>query len=249
MKKAILTISFGTSYSEAAQRCILPVERALGAAFPGWPVLRAYTSRMIVRKLRSLGQQIELENEAIARLRQAGCERLCLASTHIIPGEEYELARASAGTLPLSEPLLYSEDDLNWMAELLRLLAREEGRPLLMMGHGTEHAADNIYVRLREKLPRGQVFLACVEGAHTLDSVLPDLLALPGRKISLMPLMLVAGDHAQNDLAGDAPDSWKSILQSLGFEVQVRLQGLGALEPVQRRLVEKVRKILPESEA
>ncbi len=82
MKKAILTISFGTSYSEAAQRCILPVERALGAAFPGWPVLRAYTSRMIVRKLRSLGQQIELENEAITRLRQAGCERLFLASTH-----------------------------------------------------------------------------------------------------------------------------------------------------------------------
>ena len=246
MKKAVLTISFGTSCADAAQSCILPVEQALGAAFGDWPVFRAYTSRIIVRKLRDQGQEIELETEAIARLLQAGYDPLCLASTHIIPGEEYELAASAAGSLKLSEPLLCSEEDLDWMAGLLGGLAREEGRPLVMMGHGTEHAADGIYARLREKLPKGEVFLACVEGAHTLDSILDGLKGLPEKRVSLMPLMLVAGDHARNDLAGDEPDSWKSILQNLGFEVKVRMQGLGALKPVQRRFVEKVRKILPQ---
>lgn len=88
--------------------------------------------------------------------------------------------------------------------------------------------------------------MACVEGAHTLDSILDGLKGLPEKRVSLMPLMLVAGDHARNDLAGDEPDSWKSILQNLGFEVKMLQQGLGALGPVQRRFVEKVRKVLPQ---
>lgn len=243
MNKAVLTISFGTSYADAAQSCILPVEQALGAAFGDWPVFRAYTSRMIVRKLREQGQEIELETEAIARLLQAGYDPLCLASTHIIPGEEYELAASAAGSLKLSEPLLCSEEDLDWMAGLLGNLAREEGRPLIMMGHGTEHAADGIYARLRERLPKGEVFLACVEGAHTLDSILDGLKALPEKRVSLMPLMLVAGDHALHDMAGEGPDSWKRLLQSRGHAVSCRLTGLGALPQVQALYVRRLEEL------
>lgn len=245
MNKAVLTISFGTSYADAAQSCILPVEQALGAAFGDWPVFRAYTSRMIVRKLREQGQEIELETEAIARLLQAGYDPLCLASTHIIPGEEYELAASAAGSLKLSEPLLWSEEDLDWMAGLLGGLAREEGRPLIMMGHGTEHAADGIYARLRERLPKGEVFLACVEGAHTLDSILDGLKGLPEKRVSLMPLMLVAGDHARNDLAGDGPDSWKSILESHGFETSCVLKGLGEYPGIRKLYIRHAKEALP----
>ena len=144
---------------------------------------------------------------------------------------------------PVSEALLESEADLGWMAGLLSKIAAEEKQPLLMMGHGTEHAADESYAQLRRKLPEG-VFLACVEGEHSLEKLLPELTKLPEKKITLMPLMLVAGDHANNDMAGDEEDSWKSILEAKSFETRIRMQGLGSLEEVQQRFVEKARKTI-----
>ena len=215
-------------------------------AFPDWEVRRAWTARMIAARLRERGEPVENEREALARLKSEGFETVALAATHIIPGKEYELAREAAGSLPVSAPLLDTEDDLNWMAALLGQIAREEGRTLLVMGHGTDHAADETYARLREKLPES-VKLACVEGKYGLEGILDQLDSAPGRALTLMPLMLVAGDHAKNDLAGDGADSWKSRLEALGFRIHTRLQGLGSLEAVQRRFVEKVRRILPDA--
>ena len=243
MKKAILTVSFGTSYPEAERSCIRPVEAALSRAFPDWEVRRAYTSRIILRKLNGRGVPVESEEAALARLRAEGFAEIRVVPTHIIPGEEYEIVTAAAGALPVSEPLLASDADLAWMAGQLAAIAAEEGRPLLLMGHGTEHAADATYLRLRGKLPEG-VFLACVEGAHSLEEILPELEALPDKRVTLMPLMLVAGDHAHNDLAGADEGSWKSILTARGFDMRARLQGLGALEAVQQRFVEKARRIV-----
>lgn len=243
MKKVILAVSFGTSYPEAERSCIRPVERALARAFPDWEVRRAYTSRIILRKLDGMGNPVESEAAALARLRAEGFDKIRIVPTHIIPGEEYEIVTAAAGALPVSEPLLAGEEDLAWMAGQLAAIAAEEDRPLLLMGHGTEHAADAMYVRLRARLPE-RVFLACVEGAHALEEILPELDALPDRRVTLMPLMLVAGDHAHNDLAGAGEGSWRSILTARGFDVRARLQGLGALEAVQQRFVEKARRIV-----
>ena len=246
MKRAIVAVSFGTTHEDAERRAILPLEEALRQAFPGWEVRRAWTSRIIARVLARRCTPVENEAEAVARLRAEGCERIALASTHIIPGEEYGRIRDAAGGLPVSAPLLNTEDDLRWMAALLGRLAAEEGRTLLVMGHGTDHAADETYARLRALLP-DSVRLACVEGAHRLEEALPGLEAAPDRRLTLMPLMLVAGDHAKNDLAGDGEDSWKRRLEARGFDVRPRLQGLGELEEVRQRFVEKVRAVVGEA--
>ena len=238
MKKAIIVVSFGTTHADAEASCIRPVERALAAAFPDRDIRRAWTSRIIARRLAARGETVENEAEALARLRAEGCGDIAFAATHMIRGKEYERVIDVADGLPVSAPLLDTEADLAWMAELLDGIAAEEGRTLLVMGHGTDHAADETYARLRMVLT-DRVKLACVEGRHALHGILDGLEAVPGKALTLMPLMLVAGDHALNDLAGDAPDSWKNILLSRGFDVRARLTGLGALEPVQRRFVEK----------
>lgn len=243
MKKAILAVSFGTTYAQAEQTCIRPVEAALAAAYPDWEVRRAYTALIVLRRLRERGVEIDGVEAALARLREKGFEKIVLASTHMIPGEEYESLCAAAGGLPVSEPLMNDEADLRWMARRMGEIADEEGRPTLFMGHGTDHAADEIYVRLRALLPEN-AFLACVEGAHRLETVLPQLDALSEKKLALAPLMLVAGDHAHNDLAGDDEDSWLSILTQRGFDVAVRMRGLGADEQVQARFVEKAGRVL-----
>jgi sirohydrochlorin cobaltochelatase len=238
MKKAIIVVSFGTTHADAEASCIRPVERALAAAFPDRDVHRAWTSRIIARRLATRGETVENETEALARLRAEGCGDIAFVCTHMIRGKEYERVLAVADGLPVSAPLLDTEGDLEWMAGLLDGIAAAEGRTLLVMGHGTDHAADETYARLRTVLT-DRVKLACVEGRHALEGILDALEAVPGKALTLMPLMLVAGDHAMNDLAGDAPDSWKNILLSRGFDVRARLTGLGALEPVQRRFVEK----------
>lgn len=243
MKKAILAVSVGTAHAGAEQICIRPVEDALRTAFPGWEIHRAFTSRVIARRLREQGTIVESETDALARLTNEGYGEIVVAPTHIIPGGEYEKVCAAAAGRRMSAPLLADDADLGWMAALLDKIAGEESRPLLLMGHGTDHAADEIYARLQQKLGEN-VFLACTKGEHTLIRLLPRLRLLPERSVTLMPLMLAAGSHAVNDLAGDKDGSWKSILENEGFDVRVRLQGLGALEAVQRRFAEKVRRAI-----
>ena len=245
MKKAIVAVSFGTTYAQAEQTCIRPVEQALAAAYPDWQVRRAYTAGIVMRRLRERGERIDSVPEALDKLRQEGFDKVALASTHVIPGVEYEALCKAAGDLPVSEALLSSEGDLVWMAKLMEGIAAEEGTPVLFMGHGTDHAADEIYVRLRELLP-ANVYIACVEGAHRLDTILPQLETIAEKNVTLAPLMLVAGDHAHNDLAGDEDDSWKSILEKRGFGVKVRMRGLGSELAVQQRICEKVGKILQD---
>lgn len=247
MRKAILAVSYGTSYAEAEQSCIRPVEDALRAAYPECNVCSAFTSRIIIRKLRGQGTDIESPEEALARLTAERYEEIIVVPTHIIPGHEYEKVRTAANGYKISAPLLGDEADLDWMCELLASIADAEGRPLLVMGHGTDHAANDVYARLRKKLP-GSVHLACVEGEHMLEKLLPHLHSLSEKRLTLMPLMLVAGSHALSSLAGDEQGSWKSILESNGFEVRIRMQGLGALPEVQQRFVEKAGRLLSQAE-
>ena len=61
------------------------------------------------------------------------------------------------------------------------------------------------------------------------------------KKVVLIPFMIVAGDHAKNDMAGDEEDSWKSILEKAGYEVDCKLQGLGELEVVQEMFIRHIK--------
>lgn len=103
------------------------------------------------------------------------------------------------------------------------------------MGHGSRHAANQAYERMTRTLERAglrRVYLATVEGKPVLSDVIPEMKTDGVRRVVLMPFMLVAGDHAHNDMASDNPDSWKSILTANGFEVRTRLAGLGELAAI-----------------
>ena len=91
MKKAILAVSFGTSYPDTLHKTIAATEQALAEAFPGWEVRRAFTSGMIIRKLKERdGVEIENVSQAMHRLEQEGYTHVAVQSTHVMHGEEYE---------------------------------------------------------------------------------------------------------------------------------------------------------------
>jgi len=148
---------------------------------------------------------------------------------------------ASRG-LRVSRPLLDEPEDFEAIAALYSGIAHDAGRKLLLMGHGNETKGDACYGRLAKALPEN-VRLACRTGKMRLDGILNGLDAQQDR-ILLMPLMLTAGNHARRDMAGNAPDSWKSILESRGFDVQVRLEGMGSIPGIQKMFADKARKAI-----
>jgi len=111
-------------------------------------------------------------------------------------------------------------------------LARKHGAMLVYMGHGNEHWSTGIYAefahRMQQAYPDVITCVGVVEGFPGLDQVSACLKAFKKNKVVLKPFMIVAGDHAMNDMAGDETDSWKSILTQAGFEVMPVLEGLGA---------------------
>ncbi len=110
--------------------------------------------------------------------------------------------------------------------------AEKEKATLIYMGHGNEHWSTGIYAetqkKMREMYPQVLTFIGVVEGAPALDDFLAQLKHAKNKKLVLLPFMIVAGDHAVNDMAGPEEDSWKSILVKEGYEVEPVLQGLGS---------------------
>lgn len=116
------------------------------------------------------------------------------------------------------------ENDIN--------LARKFGATLVYMGHGNEHWSTGIYATVEkavnETFPEVKTVIGVVEGHPTLEDVLAKLDAGTNKKVVIKPFMIVAGDHAENDMAGDEEDSWKNILSGAGYDVQPVLEGLGS---------------------
>ncbi len=148
------------------------------------------------------------------------------------PFYKVTLGRPALGTYGLAHP--YAED-ITTAAEALAPdaeLAAEEQAALVYMGHGNEHfpsagAYLELADRMRQLYPDVVTAIGNVEGFPAIEDVM-DTLKLHGmKKIVLKPCMVVAGDHAMNDMAGPEEDSWKSVLEKNGFEVITVKRGLG----------------------
>lgn len=238
MKQALIVASFGTTHDRARDQAIGGIEQALGAAFPQYRITRAFTSSIVMKRLAERGIQVDTLPQAIERLRKEGFDNIGVVSTHVVAGIEYEKVLAACEGLPCTTPLLHDIGDDARVAQILGGVAERQPGTTLFMGHGTEHAANERYERLSALLAPS-VHLACAEGGLSLEALLPQLDVLENRHITLVPLMIVAGDHACNDLAGEDADSWKSILSARGMAVSVLLRGLGEMPEIQRLFVEK----------
>ena len=117
--------------------------------------------------------------------------------------------------------------------------AAEAGTAFVFMGHGTAHVAKVTYSQMQtqmEKLGYKNVFIGTVEGEPeetSCEAVIEAVKAAGYTKVVLRPLMVVAGDHANNDMAGDDEDSWKSMVEAAGLTVECQIAGLGRIGAVQ----------------
>lgn len=228
MKRAIIAACAGTADVRAAEECIRPAEDALRAAFPDREIRRVFTSRKIAARTGT-----DTETEAAARLREEGFDEIVIASMHLLPGSEY--ARLAGTGLPVTAPLL--EGGCAQIAALLETVRASEGRTLLALGHPSEAAAGT-WARL-EGMLSGNVLPARLD-----DDVAAVAARLPRDPVTVMPLMLTAGRHARRDAEG----RWLPALAALGFDVRMRMEGLGARREIQKMIVENVREIIGGNE-
>ena len=262
-KSAMLVVSFGTSMPEA-RKAIDNLVNAVKKEFPSADVRLAFTSNIIRRKVqKEQGEFILNPSQALAQLNDEGYSYVTVIPTHMIPGEEYdelEDVTSSFGTMwgkfgfedvNLCRPFLDGVKECEKMADILikRFAKQLEDKEtaIVLMGHGTpEHFANAQYLQLQLALDQkayGRFFIGTVEASPLIDDVLTSLKRHPEiTKLVLSPLMVVAGDHANNDLAGeDDEDSWINILRSNGYKnISKYLVGLGEDENFAREFVRKI---------
>jgi sirohydrochlorin cobaltochelatase len=258
-KEALLVTSFGTTKEKARQKSIAAVETALAEAFPSFALRVAYTSHHVVKHSKAQdAEAIPYIADALNALAEEGFETVVIQALHLIAGHEYEkILQAKQVSTPrfnrlvVGRPLMSRDEDYPRLAQALLPIYQElaEDEALLLMGHGSTHASDAAYARLQKTfhdLGMRNAIIGTVEGEISLEDAILCLERLKLRKVMLMPLMLVAGEHAAQDMAGEDPKSWKSILHSLNYDLRVNMLGLGELEAVQAIYIDHVKEALED---
>ena len=257
-KDAMVVMSFGTTMKKTRDRTITATVEDIQKALPGVKVMVAYTSHIIIDRIKAReGLVVPTPEEALEQLKAEGYTRIALASLDIIPGMEYDYKcgiyrnyRNKFKKMTMGLPLLFwqgQEDQRDDVMEVVEAFATQfpdlgSDEALLVMTHGTPHPSNAYYAVIQDrlnKLGRGDIHVYSVEGMPVLEHVIPLLKEKGIKHVTLMPMMMVAGDHANNDMAGDDEDSHKVILQKEGFAVTPYIHGMGENAAVRKIFVER----------
>ena len=252
--KAILVVSFGTSFHRTREKTIDRIEADIEAAYPDYQIYRAWTSKMIIAKLlRRDGVKVPTVAEAVEQMIADGITELIVQPTHVINGVENDLMkedvlkrRDAFERVAFGDPLLTSQED---NVAVIRAVMEElpdlkEDEALVLMGHGTTHYANAIYAALDytfKDMGYSRVFLGTVEAYPSMESLKKQIRALGPKRLILAPFMVVAGDHAIHDMSGQDEDSWRSQFEREGYEVVCQMKGLGEYSGVRQIYLEHVR--------
>lgn len=257
-EKELLVVSFGTSFNDSRRMTIGGIEAALEKNFSDYSVRRGFTSQIIIDHVKKR-DNVAIDNvkEALDRAVDNGVKTLVIQPTHLMNGLEYndvvdEVAAYADqfDKVVIGQPLLTSDADYDAVVKAITDATKDydDGRTAIcFMGHGTEAESNAVYAKMQDKLTAGgfnNYYVGTVEAEPTLDDVVAMVKEGGYEKVVLSPLMIVAGDHANNDMAGDEDDTWKKTFEKEGFEVEIvmndegNIRGLGELEAIQNIFVQ-----------
>lgn len=256
-QKGILLVSFGTSYADSRQKTIDKMLEDVVDAFPEYRVYQAWTSKMILNILKERENiHIPSIEEAMTQIHQDGITNLTVQPTHLINGLENDLMKDIISSMAPSSmeicfgaPLLTTTKDhyqvLDTVMEVFSDVPTEDA--LVFMGHGTTHYVNSVYAALDYTLKDmgySHAFMGTVEAYPDLSTLIRLVGKVQPKRVHLAPFMLVAGDHANNDMAGPEEDSWKSRFEAAGYEVVCHLKGLGEYPGIRKIYLEHLNKAL-----
>ncbi len=259
-EKELLVVSFGTSFNDSRRLTIGAIEKALEEAYPEYSVRRAFTSNIIIDHVNKRdGILIDDLDAGLQRAVDNGVKELVIQPTHLMNGIEYtQLSDAVAqyadafDSVKIGAPLLTTDEDFKNVEQALVDWTKEydDGKTaIVFMGHGTEAESNGVYAKMQELFTADgyeNYYVGTVEATPSLDDVMAAVEAGEYERVILEPMMVVAGDHANNDMAGDEDDSWKSAFEKAGYKVECLLRGLGENEAIQQMYVEHAKAVIEE---
>lgn len=259
MKKAILVVSFGTTYADTRKKTIDVIEDKVRKSFPDYEVRRAYTAHIIIKRLKKRDNiHVDTPEEALKKLMDEGYEEVIVQPLHIIPGSEYDYIKSVVShfrhrkvfkNISLGRPALYfkggdniPDDYVIFIDAIKEHLNKDQA--FVLMGHGSVHYSNACYSCLQhvfhdEGYPH--VYIGNVEGYPEIDVIMDKLEENNVKEVTLKPLMLVSGDHANNDMVGDDEDSWQSQLAKRGISSQADMRSLGEIDAFQDIYVQHIK--------
>ena len=239
-KPAIVLAAFGTTTN--AFPTYDQIDKQVKERFPGYEVRWAFTSKKVRHKvLEEQHKKLQSLLEVLTDLKANGFTRVVIQSFLLAPGKEWEAvvkqSREVTGiTVAVGKPLLSSKSD---EMTVLKVLSKEfpsdlKKNAVVLVGHGSPdpkaQATNNSFAQLlHSRYPDGNVFFGLVEFEKPgKEEVLQEVRRSGATSVKIIPFLLVAGDHVQNDILGSGPESWKSELLKMGnYQINGVRQGLG----------------------
>ena len=233
MKIPIVIAAFGTT-TRAIETYSFINER-LVKRFPGHEILWSYSSRLVKDWIKKR-KNIDLKHpyEVLAELEERGHQWAVVQSLHLLCGHEFyrlvEEVKQSPVRTSIGLPLLGSSEDYQAVVQGLGSSFPDlENEAVVLVGHGTDHPTWASYLALhqmfRERFGH-RVYVGVVEGYPSRAEIVDAVKGAGFKKVRLIPFMLVAGAHFQEDLAGD-DDSWRTAFEESDISVLVETKGIG----------------------
>ncbi len=237
-KVAILMVHFGTTHDDTRVLTIDAMNKKAQAEFPDVELREAYTARIVIKRLGERGIVKQKPLDVLNQLQKEGYTYVLVQTSTIIDGVEMESLQKDIAEVQsqfkeirIGDPLLYSPEDYE---NLINVLTKDidSQTAYVWVGHGTYDSNTAQYAMLDYMLKaKGHTncFVGTIEGYPSYDDMLQQLKASGLKKVVLVPLMFVAGEHAKNDIAED----WKTDLEKEGYSVDVKMEGLGQNPEIQ----------------
>lgn len=266
--KAVLVVSFGTTHEDTRIKTIEAIENDIRKIDENVKVYRAWTSKIIMKRVReNLGLEVDDVQKAMERMKKEGIKKLLVQPTHIINGIENDNMirdvrkyESYFEKIIFGKPLLTDDEDYEKTVEITAKdifddiksdcktdLSKETDAALVLMGHGTDHYVNPAYAALDYRFKAmgyENVYVATVEAYPYVETVLKQIGKKNFKKIVLQPFMIVAGEHAKEDMAGNKEDSWKRLFEAEGYEVYCVLKGLGEYSAIRNIFTQNIKKLL-----
>lgn len=263
MKKAILFVSFGTTFHNTRRKNIDAIAEVIDGIYSDYTLYQAFTSSIVRKKLAEKGVHVASLEEAFEQMKADGIEVVAIQPSHVISGIEYDKIADAVSRFEndfvkvgLGKVLLSAKADYEKVVDALVSVCGtlEKDTAVLWMGHGSAHQSGEAYSIMQNTFATkgyDNHFMGTVEGLPCFEDAVKLIHAREkarGKqyaKIILRPFMLVAGDHANNDMAGEE-DSWKTALEKQGYAVEAFCVGLGEYAGIKELYLEHLGELIKE---
>ena len=257
MTPPIVIAAFGTSTK--AMDTYDKMSAVIESQLPDHEIHWSFTSRYVMNRLKKRKAAVKQPQEILSELRDKGHDWAVVQSLHIICGHEFyrmvrEVQMPGIRT-SIGLPLLLSPTDYQEVGRALEpLLAGNDNEAVVIVGHGTDHPGWSAYPALENILRKtygSRIFCGMVEeGFPERESIVADVTASGCSHVRLIPLLLVAGAHFNEDLAGEDENSWKSTFEKQGISVSLHPDGLGLNQEITTifcRHIKEALDLIPET--